>query len=116
METMFSNVEVRDLLIHNAFNSFGDVTGSDDFGCSYAWVDLHDYLSTPEGRALMPNEIEELERIVGGRYAIVFWWASGVVNWDDYDNKDAMMKQFREFQDDFYSYELNIDSFENGGS
>lgn len=110
MNSTFDARDVRDILIHNAFNSFGDTTGSDDFGASYAWVDLHDHLETSQGRALDPSEAEELIDEIGGRYVIVILWANGVVGYDDFASKRDMMQQFRMHETDFNEYMSAFDT------
>jgi len=113
MTNTFSASAVRDILIHNAFNSFGDVTGSDDFGYSAAWLDLNDHLETPMGRALDPSEAEDLIEELGGRYLIVFLHASGIVEHNPYVSKRDMKDDFWKIEKDFFAWEDGLSPYDD---
>jgi hypothetical protein len=105
MSSSFSASAVRDIVIFNAFNGFGDTIGNDDYGYSSAWLDLGDHLETPDGRALDPSEAEDLIDELGGRYVIAYWHASGQRDWVAFTDYQEMKELWRELSREFYNRE-----------
>lgn len=72
-------------IVYNAFNGFGDSTGSDEFGYSVAWIDLDDHME-PDGLdqyELYPYSddisayVKTWRDVAGCRWALAYWDADG---------------------------------------
>lgn len=98
-------MSTTDLIIYNSFNGFGDVIGSDEYGFSVAWLDLHDHLETSNGRALDPSEVEDLEEAAGGRYVIAYLHDNGIKEWVAFEDYSEMKKLWRELDAEYSVWE-----------
>lgn len=108
--------EILDEIVFNAFNGFGDSTGSDEFGVSFAWIDLLDYVEPSDG-SKRPSEDLSAEFIAfngGHRYALVYISSDGIRGLFPYDTKEAMMREFRGHERAFLQFE-DRDLEENEG-
>lgn len=102
-------------IVLNAFNGMGDITGSDDFGISVAWIDLQDHLE-PDGLdnyELYPysDDVSAYVRthphIGGKRYALAYWRADGIREVCGFETRAEMMEVFRSFENDYMQFEEN---------
>lgn len=82
--------EILENIVLNAFNGMGDCDGSDDFGYSFAWIDLMDFL---EDYMFSPaKDSDELSAecmayLGGTRYAMAYIDADGTRSAVGYTNK-----------------------------
>lgn len=100
-------------IVFNAFNGFGDTTGSDEFGISVAWIDLDDHLE-PEGLdhyEMYPysDDISAYVKthpcIDGKRYALAYWHADGRREAMGFDAQEECLTVFQSFDDEFMAFE-----------
>jgi hypothetical protein len=99
--------EILDLIVANAFNGFGDSTGSDDFGYSVAWLDLQDYLEDYENEGRDTFELTDLttEYMGGLRWILAYIDADGTRSAVGYDTHEDMMIAYRDHEKAFLAFE-----------
>lgn len=93
-------------IVANAFDGFGDTGGDDDFGMSFAWVDLDDHLENygtnddvPEG-ALSELLIE----YTGSRWVLAFINSDGVRWVNACSSEEEMKTQYRALAEQYGEY------------
>jgi hypothetical protein len=92
----------ENILLFNAFNGFGDTTGSDDYGISAAWLDTHDYLEDCDDYSRNSDEItKQLESAGYGRWLIVILTDNGMIQVQQYESKSDMMDAYHAIEDDY---------------
>lgn len=104
-----------DIIVSNAFDGIGDIEGSDDYGYSFAGIDLHDYLSIQGFEQDIPSHVlSAMENadvsetpplatwlathpdMAGCRYAMAFWEADGSRRVEGYETKHGLRERFLE--------------------
>lgn len=102
-----------DCIVFNAFNGFGDVTGSNEFGYSVAWVDIDDHMR-PEGldnHELYPYSddvtayVKTHPDVEGYRYFLAYWDADGFRSVIAYDTRQDMKAAFEGLASEFNAFE-----------
>ena len=103
--------EILDNIVANAFNGLGDITGSDDFGGSFAWIDLADFVENygyPVGQRDSDELSAEFIEYNGGhRYGIAYITDYGNRGVLPFDTKDEMMRDFRNIEAAYREFEDN---------
>ena len=114
-------------IIFNAFNGFGDSTGSDEFGFSVAWIDLNDHLEPEclDHHELYPYSddvsayVKTLPELAGGachgddkphRYALAYIDATGIRSVVAYCTHADMMHAYRAIEAEYLQFEDSIEA------
>ena len=102
-----------DVIVSNAFNGMGDMTGSDEFGYSVAWLDLADHLEADGADLPACVDYQTLGAylatwcdVAGSRYVLAYWEANGSRSAVGYDTRDAMMSAYRDIEAEFIAWEV----------
>ena len=93
--------DVENFLVENALSGVGDSVGDDEFGVSYGWLDLEGELETS---GFPEDIIEQAQDEVESRFLIVSLDKDGFVSWEIFDEREEMMEQFREYENDYVEF------------
>lgn len=98
--------EILNNIIGNAFNGLGDTTGSDEFGASFAWIDLLDFVEDYNGGNRDSDTLsKEFIKYNGGkRYAVAYITADGVKGLLPHETKMGMLIEFSITNDAFLEF------------
>lgn len=102
------------IMVANAFNGMGDVTGEDDFGVSVAWLDLDDYVEAygskdvPDGcdddSDALSEWLKTWRDVNGSRYVLAYIDANGSRSAIGYDSRADVMAAFREHESAYLNW------------
>lgn len=102
--------EILNNIVANAFNGFGDSSGSDDFGLSFAWIDLADFMEdyTPDKRFGEDTEAisaASIEYVGNVRYAMAYINQDGSRDVVGYYTKADVLAAFKSLDSAFQAFE-----------
>jgi hypothetical protein len=101
-----------EIMCENAFNGFGDETGSDEYGVSVAWLDLSDHIEyadsdVPEGVTYenVGAYLATHPHVEGFRYVLAYWQDNGSRSVMGFATREEMRATLDSFTADFNAWE-----------
>lgn len=99
-------------IVANAFNGMGDCDGSDDFGYSFAWIDLLDFMENYVDGAHERDTDElsaEFMAYTGTRYAMAYIDADGSQSVVGYTTKEDVKLAYVTLVADYIEFEERLE-------
>ena len=107
-----------DVIVVNAFDGLGDMTGDNEFGLSVAWINLDDHLDTMG--LDMPDECRNNDEALsawlkthppvdGNRWVLAYLDCNGFRDVQGFPSKNDMRKAFQSFENEYLEW-LDVDA------